>query len=90
MELIRNNELIRLYLIAINIISFGAYALDKWKAIHGQWRISEKTLMGLAVIGGSVGALMSMYTFHHKTRHTKFVYGIPFIMIVQLVILFTL
>lgn len=54
MEFIRNNEFIRLYLISINIISFGAYALDKWKAIHGQWRISEKTLMGLAVVGESM------------------------------------
>ena len=90
MKYIESGIILKAYLIAINLITYGAVALDKWKAIHGKWRIKEKTLIGLAAIGGSVGGLMAMYTFHHKTRHPKFVYGLPFILLVQLVILFLL
>lgn len=59
-------------------------AVDKSKAKHGKWRISEKTLFLLAAVGGSVGSLAGMYTFRHKTKHTKFVIGMPVILIVHI------
>jgi uncharacterized membrane protein YsdA (DUF1294 family) len=61
---------------------------DKQKAIRGQWRIPEKVLIGVAVLGGSVGAIAGMYTFRHKTRHGKFKYGLPLILLVQLYLLY--
>ena len=57
------------YLIVINIVTFLVYGIDKWKAKQGSWRISEATLLILAVIGGSIGALLSMKIWHHKTMH---------------------
>ncbi len=74
------------YLLAINIISFFIYGIDKWKAIHNRWRISETSLIGLAVIGGSIGALVGMLIFHHKVRKPKFYVGVPIILAVQLVV----
>jgi len=71
------------YLIIINLIAFVLYGVDKMKARQGLWRISEKTLIGIAVIGGSVGAILGMRVFHHKTRHWYFRYGLPVILIVQ-------
>ena len=59
---------IHLYLIIINIITFALYGLDKWRAMTRQWRIREKKLIGLALIGGSIGAMIGMTVFHHKTR----------------------
>ena len=76
-----------LYLIAINVVAFLAFGLDKLKAKADAWRIPEKTLLGLAVIGGSVGAILGMRTFHHKTRHKKFSVGLPVILVVQIVLL---
>ena len=60
------------YLIVINIVTFLVYGIDKWKAKQGSWRISEATLLILAVIGGSIGALLGMRVWHHKTMHKKF------------------
>ena len=57
------------YLIVINIVTFLVYGIDKWKAKQGSWRISEATLLILAVIGGSIGALLGMRVWHHKTMH---------------------
>ena len=57
------------YLIAINVVTFLVYGIDKWKAKQGSWRISEATLLILAVIGGSIGALLGMKIWHHKTMH---------------------
>ena len=71
------------YLIAVNLIAFILYGADKHKAKQGKWRISEKTLLGIAVIGGSIGALLGMQIFHHKTKHWYFRYGVPFLLIVQ-------
>ena len=79
-------KVIDVWLIFINIFTFAAYALDKYKAIHDAWRIPERTLILLAVIGGSVGALIAMYTVRHKTKHKKFVIGVPAILIVQIVL----
>ena len=71
------------YLFAINIVSFFLYGIDKYKAKKNKWRISEATLLMMAVIGGSIGAWGSMRLWHHKTMHKKFKYGIPVIMIMQ-------
>lgn len=70
----------------INIISFGIYYIDKEKAKKNKWRISENTLLLFALIGGSIGAYLSMYIFRHKTKHLKFTFGIPLIVIIQLII----
>lgn len=79
-------KIIEVWLIFINIFTFAAYALDKYKAVHHAWRIPERTLILLAVIGGSVGALLAMYTVRHKTKHNKFRIGVPAILIVQIVL----
>jgi uncharacterized membrane protein YsdA (DUF1294 family) len=72
-----------LYLIAINVVTFLVYGLDKWKAKRDAWRISESTLLLLAAAGGSVGALLGMQIFRHKTKHVKFTVGVPVILLVQ-------
>lgn len=74
------------YVCLINIVAFVTMAVDKRKAVKGKWRIPEKTLLGLAILGGSVGAIAGMYTFRHKTRHRLFTVGLPVILILQLVI----
>ncbi|MBR5225711.1 MAG: DUF1294 domain-containing protein [Clostridia bacterium] len=76
-----------LYLVVINVVAFLAFGLDKLKAKADAWRIPEKTLLGLAVIGGSVGAILGMRTFRHKTRHKQFSVGLPVILAVQLIIM---
>ena len=75
------------YLIIINILTFLVYGIDKWKARNGKWRISEATLLLLAVIGGSVGAWACMSVWHHKTLHKKFRYGVPLILIIQVALI---
>ena len=81
-------QLILIYLIAINVVTFFLYGIDKWKAKRSKWRISEATILGLAVIGGSIGAWLGMKVWHHKTMHKKFKYGLPLILIVQIAIVF--
>ena len=76
------------YLIALNIVTFFVYGIDKWKAKQGSWRISEATLLSLAVIGGSIGALLGMQVWHHKTMHKKFKYGLPMILLVQIALIY--
>ena len=71
------------YLLAINIATFFLYGIDKYKAKKGRWRISEATLLLMAVVGGSIGAWSGMRLWHHKTMHKKFKYGIPIIIIIQ-------
>ena len=80
-------KILAVYLVVINLITFVSFGMDKWKAKKGKWRIPEKTLMMFAVAGGSVGALVGMYGFRHKTQHLKFVIGIPVILAVQAVII---
>ncbi|MCI6295004.1 MAG: DUF1294 domain-containing protein [Bacteroidales bacterium] len=72
------------YLLAINAVTFLLYGIDKYKAKKGRWRISEATLLLMAVIGGSIGAWAGMRLWHHKTMHKKFKYGIPVIIIMQI------
>lgn len=73
-----------IYLAGINVITFFVYGIDKWKARRDRRRISEATLLGLAVMGGSIGAWLGMKVWHHKTLHKKFKYGIPLILLIQL------
>lgn len=79
-----------LYLIAINVITFVVYGIDKIKAKEHWWRISEATLLLLATFGGSLGAWAGMYVFHHKTKHKKFKWGVPAILLLQLALLWWL
>lgn len=74
------------YMIIINFIAFILYGLDKRKAQKNRWRITEKTLIGVALIGGSLGAFLGMKIFHHKTKKLKFSFGIPVIILIQLVL----
>ena len=75
------------YLVIVNIIAFIAYGADKQKAKKGKWRISENTLLLLAVLGGSIGAICGMKAFHHKTKKATFSVGLPVILILQIVLL---
>ena len=77
-----------IYLIVINIVAFFVYGIDKWKAKNSKWRISEATLLILAIIGGSIGALLGMRIWHHKTMHKKFKYGLPLILLSQIAIIY--
>ena len=74
------------YLPAINLLTFVTYGVDKWKARHNRWRVREAALLLLAALGGSIGALLAMRVFHHKTQHKKFRYGVPALLLVQLAI----
>ncbi|MCR4920587.1 MAG: DUF1294 domain-containing protein [Bacteroidaceae bacterium] len=76
-----------IYLVAINVVTFFTFGIDKWKAKKSRWRIPEATLLGLAVIGGSIGAWMGMRVWHHKTLHKKFRLGIPLILAAQIALL---
>ena len=71
------------YLVLVNAAGLLFMFVDKQKAQRGQWRIPEATLMLTAAIGGSVGSLLGMYLFRHKTRHLKFTLGIPLILAAQ-------
>ena len=72
-------------LFALNLITFIIYGLDKFKAKKAKWRISEVTLILLAVIGGSIGAWLGLQVCRHKTQHKKFFIGIPAIITLQVV-----
>ena len=80
-------EAVIYYLVIINIVTFLVYGIDKWKARKAMWRVREASLLMLAVLGGSIGAWLGMKVWHHKTQHKKFRYGIPAIIIIQLVII---
>lgn len=72
------------YLLLANVVTFITYGIDKYKAKKGKWRISEATLLLMAVFGGSIGAWLGMKAFHHKTMHKKFYIGVPAIVILQI------
>ncbi len=71
------------YLAAANLAAFAAFGVDKRRAKRGAWRIPERTLFLLAILGGSIGAFLGMYVFHHKTKHWYFRWGIPAILLLQ-------
>ena len=75
-----------LYLLLINVITFALYAIDKLNAKTDSWRISERMLLLFAVAGGSVGALLGMYICRHKTRKPKFKFGVPVILVLQVIV----
>ena len=83
----RITETILYLFIGINVLTFFVYGIDKWWAKQGRWRISEATLLMLAVIGGSLGAILGMRIWHHKTMHKKFKYGLPLILLAQVALL---
>lgn len=74
------------YLLMINITGFVVMGIDKQKAIKKRWRIRESTLFLIALIGGSLGSIVGMRAFHHKTKHWYFVCGMPLILILQIAI----
>lgn len=77
-----------IYLAVINVVAFFMYGIDKRKAKKSKWRISETALLMMAVFGGSIGAWLGMKVWHHKTMHKKFRYGIPLILLAQIVLVF--
>lgn len=74
------------YLTIINIIGFFSMGIDKYKAVHHKWRIPEKTLFIIALMGGSAGSIVGMQLFRHKTKHPSFFIGMPVILILQVLI----
>lgn len=77
---------ILVYYIIINVTTFMLYGLDKRKAVRGVWRIPEKTLLGIAALGGALGAFLGMYAFHHKTKHWKFRIAVPCYFIIHVLL----
>ena len=80
-------KLFLLYLLLINALGLLLMLADKQKAKKNRWRIPERTLMTVAALGGSLGSLVGMYAFRHKTRHRKFVVGVPVLLALQLLVL---
>lgn len=78
-------KFIFIYIAFTNILLFTLMSIDKQKAKLNQWRISEKTLFILALIGGSIGGILGIYTFRHKTQHLKFTLGFPSILLFQII-----
>jgi len=76
-----------IWLIIINIITFAVFGIDKKKAIDGKFRIRELTLFVLSILGGSLGGFIAMHTFHHKTKKWYFKFGIPLILIAQVLLI---
>lgn len=74
----------------MNAAGFIIMLVDKQRAIHKKWRIPEKTLFLIGIIGGSLGAILGMRVFRHKTKHLKFKYGFPIILIIQIVLTYLL
>jgi uncharacterized membrane protein YsdA (DUF1294 family) len=77
-------KIILLYLLIMNAAGFLVMTIDKLYAKKNIWRIPERTLLGVAAFGGSIGVLSAMYTVRHKTKHMKFVIGVPLILAIQI------
>ena len=88
------NETVRtillVYLGAINVSAFTAFAVDKFRAIRDEWRIPEATLWTLSALGGAVGSLLGMYTCRHKTRKPAFMYGMPLLAAAEALLVYLL
>lgn len=78
--------LLIVYLVAVNLVAFVLMGVDKYRAKHDQWRISERMLFLFPLVFGSLGGVLGMQVFHHKTRHWYFRYGLPLILVVQLML----
>ena len=83
-----NHKLLIWYLIAVNIVAIIAFGIDKIAAVERKGRIKIVTLLGIAFIGGAVGALIAMYSFRHKTKQPYFQIGVPLILVTHIVVLF--
>ena len=83
-------DILVLYIIVVNVVSFTVMGIDKRKAIKRAFRIPESTLFVLAIIGGSLGSIIGMHLFHHKTRHWYFLYGMPVILALQVILILAL
>lgn len=79
-----------IYFVIINIVGFAVMGIDKRKAVKRSFRIPEATLFIVALIGGSIGSILGMQVFRHKTRHWYFVFGMPAILIIQIALLILL
>jgi uncharacterized membrane protein YsdA (DUF1294 family) len=77
-------QILCIYLLAVNLVLFAMMGIDKYKARKGLWRIPEKTLFVTAILGGSIGGILGMKLFRHKTLHNSFRFGFPAILIAQL------
>jgi uncharacterized membrane protein YsdA (DUF1294 family) len=73
-----------IYLLGMNLLAFLIFGIDKRRAIKKEWRIPESTLLGIALVGGAVGAWTAMQVFRHKTKHWYFKYGIPVVLMVEI------
>ena len=80
-------QMLCVYAVVINIVLFAVMGIDKYKARKGLWRIPEKTLFGLAIAGGSIGGILGMKVFRHKTKHNSFKFGFPAILVLQLAVI---
>lgn len=78
--------IIKAYLVLVNAFALLLMLADKNKARRGAWRIPEATLIGIAIAGGSIGAVLGMHLFRHKTKHRKFYIGLPLILILQVLL----
>lgn len=74
----------------INVIGFFIMSIDKKKAIKNAYRIPEKNLFFICIVGGSLGMLIGMYKFHHKTKYNKFVYGVPLLLISNIIMIYSI
>ena len=81
------DKIVVIYLIAINIIAFILYGVDKIKAVAGKWRVTEISLIGVAAVGGCFGAFIGMRVWHHKTRKLMFQLLVPFLMFIWIAII---
>ena len=79
-------QVLFLYLILLNLLGFILMGVDKRRAIRHAWRIPEAHLFGCAILGGSLGSILGMYTFRHKTKHWYFVFGMPAILLIQIIL----
>lgn len=79
-------DVVILTMVTINLVTFVLYAMDKIKAVNNSWRISEKTLLRLS-LAGPLGAYLGMKFFRHKVKKPKFYVGVPFFLIVQLLVI---
>lgn len=80
-------EVILCYITAMNVIGFLLMGIDKWKAKKRAWRISEATLLLIAALGGALGSMLGMRLFRHKTRHRYFIYGIPAMLAIHILLI---
>ena len=79
-------DMIYIYIVVINALALALMLIDKYKAKKNLWRIPEATLLGIAAIGGSLGAIIGMRLFHHKTKHLKFSVGLPILLVIHILL----